>query len=168
MPLQQTVFVPSHAAPPAPESAPAPARRRRARAAKVEPMPVKVEIDLTQKNAKEALARAFPRATSERMIAATPEMNAAAVGYMNARDEATRIEGEKERAGNVMRYAIGSDLGIIGDGWEATWKEEAGGLDVSALLKHLQVPEEIIAQFQRPSKRVLRVKETATATEAKP
>lgn len=161
-PLQHTVFVPSHA-PAAPESAPAPVRRRRARAAapKVDPKPVEIEIDLTQANAKDALAKAFPRPTTETMIAATEDLDKAATDYMNARDAATIAEAAKERAGNVLRYAIKSDRGIKGDGWEASWLEESGGLDVSALLKHLMVPEEIIAQFQRPKKRVFRVKEIA-------
>ncbi len=157
-------------APAAPASAPR-ARRRALRAAVASPavpaapVAVAIEIDLAQRNAKEALAKAFPRPTSDRILKASPAHDAAVLAYIMARETAAIAEGQKERAGNELRYAIKGDLGIDGDGYAVTWKEEAGGLDVGALLKHLNVPADLVAQFQRPSKRVLRVVETATAAE---
>lgn len=145
--------------------APVVARKRARRAAAAEhaaPVaPVALPpIDLNHPKARDAIRARFPHATTETIVDASPEDDAAALAYMNARDEAQRAEGRKERAGNAIMVAIGEASGIKGEGWEATWKEENGTIDWGALVKELAIDAHVIERFRMPKRRVLRVRET--------
>lgn len=148
---------------PAPSTVADRKRARRAPKAKAAATPapvyVKPSIDLTQPDAKKALAAAFPVVVEGKYVQATEAEEIAALAYFEARDAAARAEGAKEAAGNVLRYAIADAEGITGDGWKATWKHQKSEIDWGALVKELAIESEVIERFRKPKTRVLLPKE---------
>ncbi len=118
-------------------------------------------VDFSQpaERVKKLLSALFPVATKDAFRVATPAEAEHAERYLRARDAASIAEGEKEHAANRLRFAIGEGETIKGEGWVATWKNETGNVDWSALAKELAIPEATIARFRKPSHRVLRVTE---------
>lgn len=139
-------------------------RRRTLRAAKAPASSTavrKVEIDLADPSARKALSSLYPSPVDELMIPATPELEAAALAYVEARDSATLANERKEAAGNVLCNAIGRHLGIEGDGWRAEWSLTKGSVDWTRLAKDKGIPDEEIAPYRKPSSRTLTVREVA-------
>ena len=139
-------------------------RRRAIRAAKEPssgPGVKKVEIDLSKPEARKALTALFPRPTSEAILEASSEIEAAAVAYVEQRDLAKIASDKKESAGNVLCNAIGRHTGIRGDGWKATWDMSKGNVDWTALAKAEGISDETIAKYRKPESRGLDVKEVA-------
>lgn len=139
-------------------------RRRAIRATKGEPTSGtvrRVEIDLTKPDARKALAALYPRPENETIITATPELEAAALEYVEARDAATLASERKEAAGNVLCNAIAKNRGLAGAGWQAVWDETKGSVDWTKLTKDLGISDEVIAKYRKPSARTLTVRELA-------
>lgn len=140
-------------------------RRRAIRAAKGEPVSgpgvKKAEIDLTKPSARKALTALYPRPENETLIASTPELERAALDYIEARDAATLATERKEVAGNVLCNAIAKNLGVAGDGWKAVWDMSKGNVDWTQLAKDLAIPDETIAKYRKPESRGLTVRELA-------
>lgn len=121
----------------------------------------RAEIDLTQPSARKALAALYPRPENETLIPSTPELERAALDYIEAREAEARAKERKEIAGNVLCNAIQKNLGIAGDGWKAQWDMSKGNVDWTSLAKELQIPDETIAKHRRPDSRGLEVRELA-------
>jgi hypothetical protein len=121
----------------------------------------KVTIDLTKPGARDALKALYPRPTSETMLAATPELEAAALEYVKQRDLESLAKKAKEVAGNHLCAAIATNTGIVGEGWKATWDMSNGNVDWSALAKAEGISDETIAKYRKPQSRGLDVKEVA-------
>lgn len=139
-------------------------RRRALRAAKEPrsgPGVKKVEIDLTKRGARDALRALYPRPLTDTVLDATPELEAAALQYIEARDVAKIATEKKEIAGNVLCNAIGKNLGIRGDGWTATWDMSKGNVDWTTLAKDHNIPDEVIAKYRKHETRGLDVDEVA-------
>jgi hypothetical protein len=126
------------------------------------PTVAKVEIDLTKPAARKQLAAQWPRPKSEDMIPATPELERAALEYVEQRDVASLATEKKEIAGNLLCNAIQDARGITGDGWEAVWTETKGSVDWSSLAKDLNIAEDVIEKYRGKPSRTLKVTETAT------
>lgn len=140
-------------------------RRKAIRAAKGElasgPGLKKVEIDLTKPSARKALTALYPRPTNDVFLDATPELEAAALTYIEQRDAAKIASDKKEVGGNVLCNAIGSNLGIAGNGWKATWDMSKGNVDWAQLAKDLNISDEVIAKYRKAESRGLDVRELA-------
>lgn len=140
-------------------------RRRAIRAAKGEPVSgpglKKVEIDLTKPNARKALIGLYPRPRGEDFRDATPETEAAALQYIEARDAAALASEKKEIAGNILCNAIRDSKGVRGEGWKATWDMSKGNVDWAQLAKDLSISDEVIAKYRKPESRGLDVRELA-------
>ena len=138
-------------------------RRRQLRAAKADAGPglAKVEVDLTKPEARKTLTSLYPRPTSDAMLDATAEIEAAALEYIAQRDIAKVANAKKDIAGNVLCNAIGRAKGICGDGWKATWDMSKGNVDWTALASKLSIPDSVIAEHRKPESRGLDVKEVA-------
>lgn len=139
-------------------------RRRQLRAVKGGDSPglkKTAELDLSKASARKALSALYPRPESEAMLTATPDLEAAALAYIEARDAATLATEKKDVAGNVLCNAIAKSLGITGDGWKAVWDMTKGSVDWSAVAKELAIPEDVLAKHRRQETRTLVVRETA-------
>lgn len=141
-------------------------RRRAIRDAKGEgassgPGVKKVEIDLTKPGARKALTALYPRPTSDMYIDATPETEAAALQYVDLRDDAKVLTDKKEVAGNILCNAIRSAKGIRGNGWKAEWSMSKGSVDWTQLAKDLAIPDGVIEKYRKPESRGLDVREVA-------
>ena len=121
----------------------------------------KVTIDLTKAGARDALKALYPRPTSATMLDSTPAIEAAALEYVKQRDLESLSKKAKEVAGNHLCAAIGSNTGIVGEGWKATWDMSNGNVDWSALAKAEGISDETIAKYRKPQSRGLDVKEVA-------
>lgn len=140
-------------------------RRQAIRAAKGEPNSgpgvKKVTIDLTKPNAREKLTALYPRPTSELYIDATPETEAAALAYIEHRDVETTAKVKKTVAGNLLCNAIGTDKGITGKGWKATWDMSAGNIDWAKICVDYKIPEAVLETYRKPPSRSIDVRELA-------
>lgn len=121
----------------------------------------KAEIDLTKPSARKALSALFPRPENDTIVLATPELEAAALQYIEARDAATLATEKKEIAGNILCNAIAKNLGVAGAGWKAVWDMSKGSVDWAELVKELNVPDETVAKHRKPESRSLTVREIA-------
>jgi hypothetical protein len=121
----------------------------------------KVEIDLAKPGARRALTALYPRPENDTMLAATPELEAAALAYIEARDAATLASEKKEIAGNVLCNAIGRNRGIVGAGWKAEWDMSKGSVDWTELARELNIADDTIAKHRKPEARSLTVREIA-------
>lgn len=122
----------------------------------------KVEIDLTRSDARKKLLALYPHTKTDAIGEATKELEQAALEYIKERDVAKLATERKELAGHVLCNAIGSGLGLRGDGWEATWPETTGNVDWAALAKDHGIDDETIETYRRPGGRVLKVTEVAS------
>ena len=118
-------------------------------------------LDLTKPSARKALTGIYPRPESDVMLDATPELERAALEYVEQRDAETLAGDAKEVAGNLLCNAIGKNLGIRGDGWEARWDMSKGSVDWDGVVKELNIPPDVLERHRKPEKRVLLVKELA-------
>lgn len=121
----------------------------------------RIEIDLSKPDARKALAALFPRPENDTLIEASPELEAAALRYIEARDAAAVAAEKQAVAGNELCHAIAKNLGVTGVGWKATWDLAKGSVDWTALAKELAISDETIARHRKPSSRTLIVRETA-------
>lgn len=139
-------------------------RRRAIRAAKSPasgPTVKKTEIDLTKPGARKALTALYPHPENETLITATRAHEAAALQYIEARDQAKLATERKEVAGNILCAAIAKNLGVTGDGWKAVWDMSKGSVDWTQLAKDLGIADDVIAKYRKPSTRGLDVDELA-------
>lgn len=86
----------------------------------------------------EYLKRRFATNT-EVMMCSTPELDATAVAYAVAVENATATEVEAGRLQNVLKLAIGDNAGVEGPKWKATWKrsKDQEGVDFEQTAKDL-------------------------------
>lgn len=124
-------------------------------------------IDLSDPNARRRLLDRYPAPTSERMVDADDDDEAAAGAYLEATDAIRRWEGTRERAAALLASTIRDALGVAGEGWEARWPSRAGAVNWAALVGELRplVPDldARIARHRAPATRALSVKRTADA-----
>lgn len=124
----------------------------------------KVEIDLTAKDAKDRIRALYPAPKTTTMLTATPELERVGLEYIAKRGDESAAGKAKELAGLTLQAAIGHDLGIRGDGWEATYGEPSEGtVDYKAACEANGITGEKLAPFRRPGSRRLTVTETATS-----
>jgi hypothetical protein len=95
------------------------------------------------------------------MLPSTPELEAAAFQYIEARDAAKLASERKEAAGNVLCNAIARAQGITGEGWKAVWGMSKGNVDWAELAKAEGLSDETITKHRKPETRSLDVRETA-------
>lgn len=122
-------------------------------------------IDLTQPNARKLLAERHPRPSNDLYAEASPEAEEAAAEYFAQRAAESAAKSGKELAGTQLCAAIGSNLGVRGDGWKATWSMRDGDVDWRALAKAHGITEEQIETFRKPQSRSLDVREVADGAE---
>ncbi len=143
-------------------------RRRAIRAAKGEPTAgpglKKATIDLTKPNARDLLKALYPCPTSDTMLDATPELEAAALDYVEQRDLEKVAKTKKEIAGNVLCNAIKTAKGVVGEGWKAVWGMSKGNVDWAQLAKDQGISDATIAKYRKPESRGLDVDEVAEET----
>lgn len=116
-------------------------------------------IDLTKPAARKILVGIHPRPENEVYVDATPELERAALQYIEQRDVEKISKEKKEVAGNVLCNAIGKNLGLRGDGWKATWGMSKGNVDWARLAKEAGISDETIAKYRTPDRRGLDVDE---------
>lgn len=121
----------------------------------------KVAIDLKQPNARKQLAALYPRPTSETFLEATPATRRAARKYIEQRDAESTAKAKKEVAGNVLCNAIGSNKGIKGDGWKATWDMKIGNVDWEKVCADYKIPKEALEKYRHGESRTIDVRELA-------
>ncbi len=139
-------------------------RRQAIRAAKEPasgPGVKKVLIDLSKPTARKMLTALHPRPTSETYLDATPELEEAALVYIEQRDAETLSKGKKEIAGNHLCNAIGDAKGVVGKGWKATWGLSAGNIDWAKVCEDFKIPEATLEKYRKPESRGLDVRELA-------
>lgn len=122
-------------------------------------------IDLTQPNARKALAALHPAPTNDLYLEASPEAEEAAAEYFAQRAAESSAKSGKELAGTQLCAAIGKNLGVRGDGWKATWGMRDGEIDWRGLAKAHGITDEQIETFRRPPSRSLDVREVADGAE---
>lgn len=97
----------------------------------------------------------FPRVRGA-IRPATPEAEAIAARWRDARARKDAAEADEERAANELRAQIGDAEGIEGDGWRATWKAPKAGTpkwkDIATALGAETQPE-LVAQHTAPPTR---------------
>lgn len=120
----------------------------------------KATIDLTKSDARKKLEVLYPRPASDRVIKASPKLDAIGRAYLARRTEGGTAEKAKTLAGNELCAAIGAERGIRGNGWIATWEEKDGTIDWEKLCEGESITAEIMEKYRKPRHRSLDVKAT--------
>lgn len=102
------------------------------------------------------VARMFPKAARPR-LRADGELECLARDYGDACEAFKAAESRKDTLANRLKAAIGEHVGAWGDGWSASYGEQAGGIDYARAAADAGVTGEALEQYRRPGFRALRV-----------
>lgn len=98
----------------------------------------------------------FPRERGA-MLRATPAAEEIAARLADARARKSAAEADEERAANELRAVIGEAAGVVGDGWQATWKAPKAGApkwkDIATELGAEGRPELVARHTAPPTRR---------------
>lgn len=110
----------------------------------------------------DALAQVVPQA-SEDYANATDGIDRVAALYAERQYESKLLDEELQNLAISLKEAIGDKVGIIGQGWSATWKQNKPSkkVDYAAIMEKAAVPLDVIEAATRevPGARVFRFKQ---------
>lgn len=112
-------------------------------------------IDFTAANAKSIVKAMFPAPETNNVRKATAAHDALVDAYLAARDAEKKAAKQKEAAANAICHAIGKDLGLRGDGWQATWDRISGQIDWQRLAADEHIPIEKQETYRKVGSRSL-------------
>lgn len=95
-------------------------------------------------HAQDILNAIHPRHLRDKLDPITPEVEALARKYVDARDAVTEAEAVKNGVASKLKAAIGDGIGFIGNGTKVTWKAPKGSPSWKKIATEAKVSKEII------------------------